>query len=54
MHVEFPYHHDLPEAIKAKARRALRNWAADDDFKKSNLSADAVVEQIWNALVGHS
>ena len=54
MHVEFPYYWDLQEAIKAKARKALRRYADDGDFMKSNLAADSVVEQVWNALVGHA
>jgi hypothetical protein len=34
------------------ARDALRRNAKEhDDFHKSNLSADAIIEQVWNAIV---
>lgn len=46
---------EWPEKVQAAARRALRAKMADmgggRDILKSNTSADALVEQVWNAIV---
>lgn len=45
-----PYYAEMPNKIKAKAREAL---AAQLGLKLDRMNADAVIEQVWNALVGH-
>lgn len=46
---------EWPEKVQAAARKALRAELTDmdgtRDVLKSNISADALVEQIWNAIV---
>lgn len=50
MSTALPCHINLPEDRKALARKVLSKEIGvpfEDDM------ADAVIEQIWNALVGH-
>ncbi len=49
---------DWPEKWQAAARRALRAELTDadgaKDILKRNISADALIEQVWNAIVRES
>ena len=48
--MSLPFHCEMSERKKAKARRALCNSL---EIKLDKIDADAAVEQVWNALVGH-
>lgn len=45
-----PYFMDLPEDRRRKARAVL---SSEVGVPFDQLNADAVIEQVWNALVGH-
>jgi hypothetical protein len=45
-----PFYSEMPNRLRAKARAALRREIGMDI---ENGNADAVIEQVWNALVGH-
>lgn len=50
-----PFHCEMSKSKKARARRALRREIkASPDFNKDDLEADVIIEQVWNALAGHS
>lgn len=53
MDVQLPFHSELPENVCARARRALRREMKTTDNLADDTQADAIVEQVWNALVGH-
>jgi hypothetical protein len=45
---------EMPYGLQEKARDALRReLELCPDWRTDNLAADAVIEQVWNALVGH-
>lgn len=50
-----PFYCEMSDKLCAKARRALRReLRTSDRIFKDNGEADAVIEQVWNALVGHN
>jgi hypothetical protein len=45
---------EMPERTLSRARTALRQAIAKhDDFRFDASSANVVLEQVWNALVGN-
>ena len=49
-----PFHCEMPQRLQSKARRVLREKVREcPDFMSSKIDADVIVEQVWNALVGH-
>jgi hypothetical protein len=50
MSTALPAYIDLPEDRQEKARKAL---SREIGIPIETGSADAVIEQVWNALVGH-
>lgn len=45
-----PFYAELPERLRRKARAVLRREIM---MQIENSMADATIEQVWNALVGH-
>lgn len=55
VYVELPVHCDLPYRIQARARKALRKGIKNHpEWKNNKLDANCIIEQVWNALVGHT
>lgn len=49
-----PFYCEMPNRLQEKARAALRReLECAPDWRTNNLTADAIIEQVWNALVGH-
>jgi hypothetical protein len=49
-----PFHCEMPQRLQSKARRVLREKAREcPEFMSSKIDANVIVEQVWNALVGH-
>jgi hypothetical protein len=51
---KLPYYYDMKVDIKRRAREALRTWVKSSDFSTSDISADVIIEQIWNSLAGRT
>ena len=46
---------EWPEKVRKAARDKLRQELAENkDFKRSNLAANAILEQVWNAACAAS
>lgn len=49
-----PLHCEIDQPTQARARKALRRMIKESpEWARDDTSADAIVEQVWNALVGH-
>lgn len=48
------YFSDHSEESRVNARHNLRRMTFDDRYKKDDLTADVILERIWNILAGNS
>jgi hypothetical protein len=49
-----PFHCEMSQRLQSKARRVLREKIAEcPKFRTDKIDANVIVEQVWNALVGH-
>ena len=50
---DIPLHCEMTGLVRSHARAVLRRELKENhDWASSDMAADVIVEQIWNALVG--
>jgi hypothetical protein len=54
MQINMPAYTEMPEDVCRRAREILRKEINESSrWKIDDLHADCIIEQVWNALVGH-